>query len=551
MIRVVHINGPLWGIESSSCSKVLNEEAKRTPGMRFIPETRIWQGYADAVHVTAKRAHQKGLLIHGQIERPEASGLLVARKGLRDYQNVGVDFLIAKSSEGCLLADELGLGKTCQAIIAARALRQKAVIVCPNFGRGVWLDEELPRWWPAAKVVGLSGIKPETFLKTRWRGLPLDVVWLAADVAVIHPEILYAWVNTLIAWGARTLIIDEGQIFTGHDARRTLAVKKLAATCSHRMMLTGTPVKNRVKDLYSPMDIISPGRFGEKFFGFGHRYCAGHEEQIEVRVEGVKTQRRIWKFDGESNIEELHERLTYSKDAPWGSILRRQKSDVALELPTRQRQIITVEVAKSHMAPIRDIRSDGVLRQALNMAADGKFPQVIDLAVGHLEAGHKVVVGAYRRAIAEMIADGIALRCPSKGITFFHGETPLAKRQALIKSKPDCLCVTIDSTAGAINLSHAGVGIIAELVWDPTKLLQWEGRFGRFQGQNVLIQYVCARGTADDLVKRLVIARLGMSQRAIGKTDDKLDEDLRGLAKEGAADRMRKLYERMMADDAA
>lgn len=541
MIRVRHLHGPLWGIESTSFSKVLNEEAKRTPGMKFIPETRIWQGYADAVHVTAKRAHARGLNIQGQIDAPIASGLLAAKKGLRGYQKFGVDFLIAKSSEGCILADELGLGKTMQAITAARALRQKTIVLCPNFGRGVWLDEELPRWWPAAKVIGLVGIKP-----TPVAG-PLN----EQDVAVVHFEILYAWTEALIAWGARTLIIDEGQAFAGLEARRSIAARKLAAVCSHRMMLTGTPIRNRIKDLWGPMQIISPGRFGDEkqFFKFGFRYCDAHEEQIEIHVEGVKVQKRIWKFDGESNIEELHERLTYSEDSPWGSILRRLKSEVNLELPARQRQIITVEVSKSHIASIRSIKSDGILRNALNLAADGKYPQVIDLAVSHLEAGQKIVVGAYRRKIVELIADGI--KVAGKRVEFFHGDTPLAKRQALIKSKPDCLCVTLDSTAGAINLSFASVGIIAELIWDPSKLLQWEGRFGRFEGSNILIQYMIARSTADDLVKKIVIDRLGTSQRAIGKTDDKLDDDLRGLAKEGAADRMRRLYEKLIAEDAA
>lgn len=542
MIRVVHVRGSLWGIESSTYSKVLNQEAHDTPGLRWQGELKAWVGYADAVHVCAKRSHARGLRIYGMIEPPEVTGLLVAKKGLRPYQETGIDFLLGKSGEGCILADDLGLGKSAQATTAARALKQKTVIACPHLLKGVWTDAqegELAKWWPAASVLSAAGTKPG----------PVDA---EIDVVVCHYEILYAWVDQLIEWGARVLVLDEGQFLMGHDARRTKAAKKLAAVCSHRMMLTGTPINNRVKDLWAPMDVISPGRFGEKFFKFGLRYCAGHEEQIDVRVEGVKVQRRIWKFDGTSNVEELRERLAYSPTSrPWGCMLRRLKSEVNLELPARSRQILTLEVKREYVEPISGIRSDAILRHALDRAADGKYPQIIELAARHLEAGSSVVVGCHRKKIAELIADGLRGVCPDKRIEVSHGEIPLVKRQAIIKSKPDALVVTIDSTVAGINLSFANVGIVAELVWVPSSLIQWEGRFGREPGRNVLVQYAIARGTADDLIKRTVLAKLDTFQQAIGKSDDHLKEDLRGPATGGAAERMRRLYERMMAEDAA
>ena len=552
LIRIIQLRGPLWGIQSSSFSPYLRDECKATPGMVWEPISKSWVGYADAVAVAAKRARARGLRI---INPPGPIGtgiglntMPVASVGLRDYQKVGVDFLLAKAGEGAILADDMGLGKTSQAITAARAIKQKTIVVCPSFVRGVWLDQELGKWWPAARVIGLSGTKPDAFIpigkKAPDGSLAIHLSDPQAekiDVAVIHYDVLYAWVDALIAWGAKVLIIDELHYAMGHASRRTKALRKLAATCPYRIGLTGTPMTSRPRDLWAPIEVVSPGRFG-KFFNFGIRFCDGHQEQVTP----TKT---VWKFDGASNLEELNERLSFEpKERPWGCMLRRLKSEVALELPARQRQILTVEVAKGCvMAPSAAVRSDRILRQALNMAADGKFPQVIDLACSHLDEGHKVVVGTYRREVAEMIAAGVGQKHPWK-IEIITGDIPLAKRNAIIKSQPDLICCTLDSTKEGINLSFASVGIIAELVWVPSTLAQWEARFGRHEGKNILIQYVIARGTADDIVRRTVINKLDSFGKVVGGTDDKLFEDL-NAGRGDAAARMQALYERLKKED--
>ena len=546
MIRIVHVAGPTWGVQCTGFSNYLRIACKSTPGMTWDPDNRLWIGYADAVAIAVDKGRKHGLRIIGNIPpvQDPIYTVNVAEKGLRDYQKVGVDFLLTKSAEGCILADDMGLGKTSQAITAARALKEKTVVVCPNFVRGVWLENELPRWWPAARTIGLTGTKPNAPGKPGGKKMPVGSCFIDLaphDVAVIHFDILHAWVDVLIAWGAKVLIIDELHYAMGATSRRTKALMKLAGSCHHCMGLTGTPMTNRPRDLWAPVEVISPGRFG-KFHGFGLAYCEGHQEQVTPT-------KAVWKFDGASNLEELNRRLSFHpKERPWGFMLRRLKSEVALELPARQRQIVSVEVERGHvMAPSAAVRSDRILRQALNMAADGKFPQVIDMVCAHLETGVKVVVGTYRKEIAEVIAAGVAQRHPWK-IKVITGDVAPAKRNALIKSEPDLICCTMDSTSEGINLSHASVGIIAELVWVPKTIAQWENRFGRHAGKNILIQIVVARGTADDIVRRTVIDKLYDFGEIIGKTDDGLFEGL-NADKGKAAERMQALYERMKKED--
>lgn len=527
MISVVRIDRQTWGIKSGF-SNVVRFECKATPGMRWDDPNKAWVGYADAVAVTAARLQKRGLKVTGEVDTAVGIPIMpVAYANLRGYQNVGVEFLIAKAQEGAILADDLGLGKTIQAITAARALKCKTIIVCPMFVRGVW-DSEIPRWWSVAKTTRLWGTEPNLI-----EGDP--------DVVIIHYDILHAWKETILQWGPKTIIIDEGDYLMSAGSRRTKSTMAIASVCSYRMMLAGTPVQSKIVDLWAPVETISPGRFG-KWFGFAIRYAGAKKESIEIRVEGVKTTRDVWNFKGSSHLDELNARLKHF-------MLRRLKSDVALELPARTRQIITLEVDKKHIvAPSSALRSDKLLRKALDMAADGKFPQVIDSIETHLSKGAKVVVGTYRKHIADLIADGIRQKRPCR-VEVITGEVPIKKRKAIIESQPDLLCATLDSTRAGINLSYANVAIVAELVWTPSTLIQWEGRFGRHEGANILIQYYVARATADDLLKKIVLSKLDKFAGAVGKTDDKLNEDLRGLEAEGAAERMRRLYEKLKAEE--
>jgi SNF2 domain-containing protein len=555
MIRIQHRGGALYALQSSGYSEALRSEARRTPGMSWNGPSRSWIGYADAVAVTSKRLQARGAIVQGGIPSNGVSTLPIAEKDLRGYQVEGVRFLVAKAAEGCLLADEMAMGKSVQAIRAARALKVKTVVVCPSFVRGVWADE-IKRWWPYAMTAAAFGTKPEPFdtmvrvdrSVMEGKGAKLGEVLAPLkltdlDVVIIHYDILYAWVPILIEWGAKVLILDELQYCQGGSSRRTKACATLARSCPYRIGLTGTPPLEKTKNLWAAINVLSEGRFGEKPFPYYLRYCDAKQEQVTPT-------KVVWKFDGSSNLDELNARLVYSATTPWGFMLRRLKSEVRLELPARVRQILELEVPRlAQSASIASaIKSDKLLRQALNVTADGKIPQVVDLVVDHIQAGHKVVVGSYRKSIANCIAEDVAQRIKAT-IRVCTGDVPQAKRDAMIREKPDLLCCTFDSTGVGINLSFASVGVVAELDYTPTKLIQWEARFGRQAGKNVLIQYCIARGSADELVKRVVLAKLDRFMEAVGKVDDKLRQDLAGIEGPGGVDRLKELYEKLLRED--
>ena len=496
-------NSSLWAISVNYYSPKLNAAARSVPGMRWESELKAHVGYIDAVEQICARLKEIGL---NAPEPPTNArkwphNLPVSYDSARDYQKEGIDFLINQSGSGALLADDMGVGKSFQTVKAVRALRRRTVIVCEAHVRGVWerepeLDDkggEIAKWWPKAHVFKPYGITPEPIPK-------------GTDVVVIHYDIIYAWVDTLLEWAAddMTIVFDEAQMLLSATSRRSEACRTLAHVAKGRIALTGTPPVDKVKDLHNVVDTISPGRFGE-FFGFGLRYAGAQQKEVDGPE---KTKKLVWDFGGRSNVKELRQRLDWF-------CLRRTKREVLKEIPALQRQIVDVQVPPKYRTVMnaRLVEDKKKMRAALDSAADGKLKHVIELVRSHLESGQRVVVGTHRRAVCEKIAVALSETAPTQ---FIHGGIPLTRRNKIIAELrrvegPVCLVTTIDSTATGIDLTFANVGVVAELVWEPKQLVQWEARthrFGASTTEPVLIQYVIARGTVDELILHAVINKL-------------------------------------------
>lgn len=328
-------DSPLWAVSAGYYSPKLVQAARSVPGARFDAKERAYVGYIDAIEQVVARLREMKLKTDDapMNKREWPHNLPASYDGAREYQKVGIDFLVNQAGSGALLADDCGVGKSMQAAKAARALRRKTVIVCPAHVRGVWERSaglpglgdkggELAKWWPKANVFKPYGLKPNA--------IPAD-----ADVVVIHYDIVHAWVDVLLGWanGDLTVVFDEAHILLNATSRRSKACRALAEAARGRIALTGTPPTERTRDLYNIVDTLSPGRFGE-FFGFAHRFC----DAKQIEVDGPeKTKKLVWNFDGRSNLKELRQRLDWF-------CLRRTKREVMKELPALQRQIVDVEV---------------------------------------------------------------------------------------------------------------------------------------------------------------------------------------------------------------
>jgi SWI/SNF-related matrix-associated actin-dependent regulator of chromatin subfamily A-like protein 1 len=229
------------------------------------------------------------------------------------FQRVGVEFVIAAGGRA-LIADEMGVGKSAQAIGSALMMRQewgarRVLTVCPASLKINWYRE-----W-----VRFAGIEPTIWHGPKHHG-PLD-----ATVHIVNYDIFSKHREQFEQLGFDILIADEAHYLKNKDSQRTQALfggysKKARRRLTrfevpYALMLTGTPVLNRPGELYPLLNFLAPDRFND-WFSYANRYGAW----APMNMEG-----RPWK---PQNLIELHER---TKDI----VIRRKKIDVLTDLPPK------------------------------------------------------------------------------------------------------------------------------------------------------------------------------------------------------------------------
>lgn len=520
-------------------SAALVAACKSTPGMSWNPddaedrEDRTWVGYSDAIEVVCDKLEKDGLKrpswrrdAHPQPKLPAPD-----YSQARDYQKTCIDFLITHAEQGALLAADMRLGKSLCALRAAEAISPEngillsahpTLIICPSHVVGVWARSlptrpcEIKRWLgrnAAESTLILEGTKPNlthTDIRCRYR------------FVVIHFDILHAWAEVLQKVKPITVIVDEIHAFQNENSRRSQAGAAIMARAPFRIGLSGTPMTNRPRDLYSVGNILSPDRFGSNFFKFGMSYCDGHKETVG-RGENQKV---VYNFDGRSNADELRKRLKHF-------MLRVKKTDVMDQLPQKARQVINVEIPRrNRLVPSQEHLKDKKLaRKLLDASADGKLPQALALLEEHATNGSKVIVFAYRRAVAEHLANSLAAKDIATAV--IHGGVTQRKREVLIEQARVAegafiFVSTIDVGSTGIDLSFADTTVFVEYSWEPLDLVQAEERTFSFSDPRpVLIQYLVATGTADEFITNALIDKLDGFDQIIGG-DKSLATDLFG-----------------------
>lgn len=243
---------------------------------------------------------------------------------LREYQRDGVKWLwhLAANKLGGILADEMGLGKTVQALafLEARRTDLPALIVCPTSLLSNW-QNEAQRWTPTLRLLRLDG--PERHA----RFAEIE----AHDLVLTSYSLLQRDAEKYRPFEFSSAILDEAQHIKNPDTQNARAAFGLRAR--HRFVLTGTPMENSVRDLWSLMNFALPGYLGSRS-DFRERY-----ELLLARGAAPEVQNRLAR-----------------RMRPF--LLRRKKSEVAKELPEKIEQVLTCD-----LNPAQRAAYDGLLRE--------------------------------------------------------------------------------------------------------------------------------------------------------------------------------------------
>ena len=434
-----------------------------------------------------------------QLERVRASFReeIVAAKGaapflklpLYPYQIDGMLHLAFKGR--AMLADEMGLGKTVQAVAAAAVMREvmgvkRVLVIAPASLKAEW--EEQIRTFTAVPQEVLFGARHERLL--RYRHTP------AFFLIVNYEQAVRDWREINAVLQPDLVVLDEAQRIKNWRTRTAQCLKRLEARFA--FVLTGTPLENRIDELYSLAEFIDPSLFGSLF----------------------RFNRRFYRFDaagkmaGMRNLGELHETV--------GQImLRRRKDDVEEQLPERTDNTyfveMTVEQTKRykeheeivarfyHLAKQRPLRPEEMERlqnalACMRMCCDSCYildkevrdaPKLAELEkvlddIWSSDPQRKVLIFSEWVRMLELTAEWLKKR--KVGFALHVGRLPQQmRRKEIVRFKEDAQCrVFLSSESGGVglNLQAASVVVNLDLPWNPAKLEQRIARSWRKHQKN-------------------------------------------------------------------
>ncbi|QBD83555.1 DEAD/DEAH box helicase [Ktedonosporobacter rubrisoli] len=462
---------------------------------------------------------------------------------LRPYQVRGVSWLayLRQFGFGACLADDMGLGKTAEFIgfllhereLAAQqgvSQRGPALLICPMSIVGNW-HRELKRFAPSLKVMvhhGHERLSGEAFTREAQQH---EVVITTYSLALRDKEHL-----TALKWGY--VVVDEAQNIKNEAARQTQAIKSLKA--DYRIALTGTPVENRLSELWSIMEFLNPGYMGSNK-DFRTRYIIPIERYHNKQQAGV-LKRLIQPF-----------------------VLRRLKTDKTIisDLPEKMEMKVfcnlTQEQASLYEAVVKEMlekieRAEGIERKGLVLSTllrlkqicnhpaqfmgdgsdlarrSGKLARLEEMLEEVLAEGDKALIFSQFAEMGTMLRQYLQ-ETLGREVLFLHGGTSKKQRDAMIQrfqeSRQAAPLFILSLKAGGVglNLTAANHVFHFDRWWNPAVENQATDRAFRIgQQKNVQVhKFVCV-GTLEERIDMMIEKKKELAESIVGSGESWLTE---------------------------
>jgi superfamily II DNA or RNA helicase len=440
------------------------------------------------------------------------------KASLRPYQQAGVRwlYLLTRLGLGACLADDMGLGKTMQVLSLLLVLKREStearpsLLVAPASLLANWAAEA-ERFAPGLRLlIAHPSAMPVADLRA------LDAARLADIDLVITSfgSLLRQPVLATIQW--RVAVVDEAQAIKNPSAKQTRQVKQLQA--QSRIALTGTPVENRLSDLWSIFDFTHPGLLGSDkvFANFTKRLAkAEHFGPLRTLVRPyilrrLKTDKRV--IDDLPDKTELKAWCHLSPSQ--AALYQRAVKDLAAALEDAE-GIGRKGVVLSFLMRFKQIcnHPSQWLGDAAWKAEDsGKFARLRQLAEVIAAKQEKVLVFTQFRETTEPLAAFLGSVFGREGLVL-HGGTPVAKRRELVKRFQEdelipFFVLSLKAGGTGLNLTAASHVIHYDRWWNPAVENQATDRAFRIgQQRNVLVHKFICRGTIEDRIDQLIEAK--------------------------------------------
>jgi SWI/SNF-related matrix-associated actin-dependent regulator 1 of chromatin subfamily A len=469
-------------------------------------------------------------------DMPELSVDIPLKMNLFPYQRNGVQYILNKKR--LIVGDQMGLGKTAQAIAAIVAANAfPCLIICPSSLKINW-QREVEKWTTKKAMILTDSVK-RTFPYFYESGLIQFFIvnyqslkkYFVSKINVRTGEDGKKLPVTLkdIEFAAqkinmfKSVIVDESHRVKELKAQQTKFTRGICRNKEYALLLTGTPVVNKPKDLVSQLGILD--RLNE----FG-----GYKNFIS------------WFCEADNRWRELNVMLRNK------CFYRREKSEVLKDLPSKMRQAVICDIttAKEYGDAMNDLQNylkqyrqatDEQIQRSMrgeimvrigvlkNISARGKLADVVDYVSDVVDSGEKIVLFTHLREVQETLKKFFPA-----AVTIFGSDDSATRQRNIDTFQNDrntqVIICSIKAAGVGITLTASSRVAFVELPWHPADCEQCEDRTHRIgQTNSVQCTYFLGRDTIDEWIYRLINEKRDMSNQITGARNDVEEKILDGL----------------------
>ena len=464
--------------------------------------------YDDALDfvIDCREAYLRRQLIDCKYDDSTVDTLLNAK--LYPYQREGIIF--AAKAGNAIIADEMGLGKTIQAIGTAELHRREGfvesvLVVCPTSLKYQW-KREIERF-TGSQVQVIEGLHSRRILQYQ----------LDAPYKIVSYNTACNDIKVLGTLTTDMVIMDEVQRLKNWDTQLARAARHIEAR--YRVLLSGTPLENKLEELFSVVELAD-------------QFCLGPYYKFRAKHICLNETGKVIQYQ---NLNAISDRLK-------STLIRRRKCDVSLQLPSRmdhnllmpmtaeQREIhdefknsvaqLVFKWQRQHFLSEHDRKRLMLLLSQMRMVCDStyildqksrydtKVAEALNIILNIIESGNeKVVLFSQWERMTRLVAQELKQR--GIGFEYLHGGIPSKSRRSLVDNFTDNpnsrVFLSTDAGSTGLNLQVASTIINLDLPWNPAVLEQRVGRIYRIgQQRNIqVINLVSAQTIEEEMIGRL------------------------------------------------
>lgn len=440
---------------------------------------------------------------------------------LRPYQQTGLKWLWTNVSKGfgVCMADDMGLGKTIQIISLILKMKEEGnlkkpvLVICPTTLMGNWM-KELQMFAPSLDAVIYHGAERQLDVKH-------DVILTTYAIMRIDVEELKKQ-----SWGM--VIVDEAQNIKNPDTAQTLAIKTLKADV--KVAMTGTPVENRLTELWSIFDFINQGYLGslrefQKSYAIPIERFKENSRAAKLKMSVSPFVLRRLKTD-KHVISDLPEKMVLNEycylSKPQAVLYEKTLNEMMEKISSfsginRRGNIFKLITALKQICnhPYQFLKSGEMGREL-----SGKMDKCISTVQSILDNGEKTLIFTQYKEMGEILCKVIAEECSTEPL-FFHGSLTVPQREELInrfQNEDDAKVMILSLKAGGtgLNLTSATNVIHYDLWWNPAVEDQATDRTYRIgQDKNVMVHRMITLGTFEEKIDEMLKAKKELADLAV------------------------------------